>query len=328
MRPPEHWHVSRARRGRRQGPWLAVLAVAILISAVFLLRAVFFGGGESPVEVAAEPTPMSEALAATSLPPSAYTEPPPKLTGQTAAVIEQPCGALLYGLNPHERRAPASLTKIATAIVAEEQADLSELVDVRVNGALLRASSGSSVMGLTPGQRLSLRDLLYGLLLPSGNDAAIAIAEHISGSVPAFSALMNGEVAALGLTNTRFANPHGLDDLINYTSAYDIAMLGRELLQRPELAAIVVTQSYQPAWSGPPVWNGNRLVYDDPDTLGVKTGYTAAAGQTIVAASEREGRTIIVSVLGAWDRYADARALLDWAFASVPPSCGPVVSGP
>ncbi|MCH7812108.1 MAG: D-alanyl-D-alanine carboxypeptidase [Chloroflexi bacterium] len=328
MRPPEHWHVRRTRHGRRQRPWLALLAVATLVSGVFLVRAAFFGGADSPVDVVAEPTPMSDVLAATSLPPSAYAVPPPKLTGQTLAVIEQPCGALLYGVNPHERRAPASLTKIATAIVAVEQAPLSELVDVQVNGALLRASSGSSVMGLTPGQRLSLRDLLYGLLLPSGNDAAIAIAEHISGSVPAFAALMNRRVEALGLTNTRFANPHGLDDLINYTSAYDIAMLGRELLRRPELAEIVVTQSYQPAWSGPPVWNGNRLIYDDPDTLGVKTGYTADAGQTIVAAAERDGRTLIVSVLGAWDRYADASALLNWAFASVPASCGPAFGGP
>ena len=246
---------------------------------------------------------------------------PPEITGEAAAVIEQSCGALLYGHNAHERLPPASLTKIVTALVAEERADPSEIVDVQVNSALLNASTGSSVMGLEPGQQLSMRDLLYGLLLPSGNDAAIAIAQHVGGTEAAFVSLMNSEAQELGLPNTHFVNPHGLDQAGLYTSAFDIAVLGRELLARPALATIVGTPTYQPAWDGPPIWNANQLLYDYPESLGVKTGYTADAGQTMVAAAERDGRTVIVSVLGAWDRYADAVGLLEWAFANTTSPC-------
>ena len=247
--------------------------------------------------------------------------PPPRVSAQGAAVIEQGCGALLYGHNAHKQLRPASLTKIVTALVAVEQAQPTDVVDVRVNSALLRASTRSSVMGLEPGQRLPLRDLLYGLLLPSGNDAAIAIAEHVGGTVPAFVSLMNGKVQELGLRNTRFANPHGLDERGLYTSAYDIAVLGRELLAHPELAKIVATKTYQPSWDGAPVWNGNKLLYEYPGAVGVKTGLTVQAGQTLVAAAKRDGRTIVVSVLSSGDRYTDATALLNWAFANTTSPC-------
>ena len=235
--------------------------------------------------------------------------------------MEEPCGASLYDYNAHQRRAPASLAKIATAIVALEGADLSEMVDVRVDGAELAATTESTVMGLQPGQQLSVRDLLHGLLLPSGNDAAIAIAEHVGGSAAAFVGLMNSKVEQLGLRDTHFTNPHGLDDPDMYTSAFDIAVLGRELMRQPELAAIVRTRIYQPAWDGPPVWNGNRLLYLYPESVGVKIGFTDSAGQTIVAAAERDGRVVIVSVLGSSNVYQDAITLFEWAFSNAPSVC-------
>jgi D-alanyl-D-alanine carboxypeptidase (penicillin-binding protein 5/6) len=220
-------------------------------------------------------------------------------------------------------RPPASLTKIMTALVAEENGALDELVPVDVSGAEFSFETDSTIMGLEPGQTLTMRDLLYGLLLPSGNDAAIQIAEHVAGSVPAFVAMMNQKAAELGLEHTRFANPHGLDDGALYTSAYDMAIMGRELLQRPALAEIVGTQAYQPNWSGPAVGNLNQLLSFYPGSLGVKTGYTPQAGQTIVAAAEQGGRTIIVSVLGShWDIYKDVSELLNWAFQSTEPACG------
>ena len=246
---------------------------------------------------------------------------PPPITARAAVIIEEPCGAVLYGDSAYQRLAPASLTKIATALVAAERADLSEIVDVRVDGAELALTTDSTVMGLKPGQQLSLRDLLYGLLLPSGNDAAIAIAEHVGFTTTAFVDLMNDKVEQLGLSDTYFTNPHGLDELGQYTSAFDIAMLGRELIRQPELAAIVRTTTYQPAWDGPPLWNGNRLVYAYPGSLGVKIGYTDAAQQTIVAAAERGERRLIVSALGSSSIYDDAVALLDWAFASSESAC-------
>jgi len=236
-------------------------------------------------------------------------------------MIEEPCGALLYDYNAHQRWAPASLAKIATAIVALEGADLSEMVDVRVDGAELAVTTDSTVMGLEPGQELSVRDLLYGLLLPSGNDAAIAIAEHVGDSAPAFVGLMNSKVEQLGLRDTHFTNPHGLDDPDMYTSAFDIAVLGRELMRQPELAAIVRTRIYQPAWDEPPLWNGNRLLYVYPEAVGVKIGFTDGAGGTIVAAAERDGRRLIVSVLGSAGIYQDAITLLEWAFSNVPSVC-------
>ncbi len=247
--------------------------------------------------------------------------PAPKITGRAAAVVEDSCGALLYGRNADERLAPASLTKITTALVAVEHADLSRMVDVRVNSGLMVASTASTVMGLEPGMRLSMRDLLYGLLLPSGNDAAVAIAEGVAGSVSAFVDLMNAKAEELGLENTHFANPHGLDEAGLYTSAFDAAMLGRALLREPELAAIVATKRYQPAWDGPELWNGNALLDLYPEAVGVKIGYTEKAGQTIVAAADRDGRRLIVSVLGGWERYSDAIALFEWAFANTTSPC-------
>jgi D-alanyl-D-alanine carboxypeptidase len=246
----------------------------------------------------------------------------PQVTAPAFAVIEEPCGGILYSQNAHERRAPASLTKIATAVVAREHAsDLSELVDVKIDGAAFSLETDSTVMGLQPGTRMSLRDLLYGLLLPSGNDAAITIAEKIGGDVPTFVAMMNDKAQQLGLKDTHFTNPHGLDDSDHYTSAYDIAMFGRELIRQPSLASIVREKSYQPAWDGPPVWNGNHLVYSYPGTLGIKIGYTDEAQQTIVAAAERDGKRLIVSVLGSQAIYDDAIALFDWAFASDATAC-------
>jgi D-alanyl-D-alanine carboxypeptidase len=247
---------------------------------------------------------------------------PGDITGRAAAIIEEPCGAFLYDYNAHERREPASLAKIATALVAVEETDLSEMVDVRVHGAELAVTTDSTTMGLEPGQQLSVRDLLYGLLLPSGNDAAIAIAEHVEDSAPAFVGLMNSKVEQLELRDTHFTNPHGLDDPDMYTSAFDIAVLGRELMRQPELAAIVGTRIYQPAWDGPPLWNGNRLLNLYPESLGVKIGFTDDAGGTIVAAAERDGRRLIVSVLGSAGIYQDAITLFEWALGNVPSACG------
>ena len=246
---------------------------------------------------------------------------PPDVAGRAVAVIDEPCGTLIFGNDAYRRSPPASLTKIVTALVAAERADLSEMVSVQVDGAELALSTDSTVMGLQPGQQLLMRDLLYGLLLPSGNDAALAIADHVAASIPDFVELMNSKVEELGLDDTNFTNPHGLDDPALYTSAFDVAMLGRELLRQPQLAAIVQTDSYQPAWDGPPIWNSNRLLQLYPDSLGVKIGYTDKAGQTIVAAAERDGRRLIVSVLGSTDIYQDAIALFDWAFTSTASTC-------
>lgn len=249
---------------------------------------------------------------------------PPGIVASAVAVIEEPCGAVVHAFNEHERYSPASLTKIATALVAAGRLDIRQTVHVTVDGGALSAENDATVMGLTPGQNLSLTDLLYGMLLPSGNDAAIQIAEQVAGSAEEFTDLMNAHVADAGLEDTVFKNPHGLDEPGHYTSAYDIGMLGRQLLRNPTLAYIVSIRSYQPPWDGPALRNLNLLLGQYPGALGVKTGYTDQAGQTLVAAAERQGRRYVVSILGSQDIFVDATALLDWAFQSAPPACDPV----
>jgi D-alanyl-D-alanine carboxypeptidase len=319
MRPPEHWHLRRRRL--RRWPWALGLVAAAAAATLLVLQLRPSGGEERPTNVSNGCAIGADCAQGGGAPTFAGDVPPPKITGRAAAVMEVSCGALLYSKNAQQRLPPASLAKIATALVAAERADLDQVVDVRVSSGLLVASSGSTVMGLEPGQRMSLRDLLYGLLLPSGNDAAIAIAEHVGGSAIGFVELMNAKAQALGLRNTHFTNPHGLDEPGLYSSAFDMALLGRALLVQPELAAIVRTKNYQPAWDGPQLWNGNELLDLYPETLGIKIGYTEQAGQTIVAAAERDGRRLIVSALGAWDRYSDAINLFEWAFANTEPAC-------
>ena len=271
---------------------------------------------------APKPTPGRTAATAPREPTPVEEADPPRISAAAAVVMDEVCGAVLYELNGEMPRPPASLTKIATALVAEENSDLDELVNISVSGPEFSLETDSTVMGLEPGQTLTMRDLLYGLLLPSGNDAAIQIAEYVGGSVNRFVRMMNAKAVELGLENTHFANPHGLDDPALYTSAYDMAILGRELLHRPELAAIVKAPVYQPDWDGPAVANINQLLGFYPGTLGVKTGYTPEAGQTIVAAAEQGGRRIIVSILGdQFDVYKDVSELLNWAFQSTAPAC-------
>jgi D-alanyl-D-alanine carboxypeptidase (penicillin-binding protein 5/6) len=139
----------------------------------------------------------------------------------------------------------------------------------------------------------------------------------VAGGVPAFVARMNAEVRSLGLQDTHFTNPHGLDAPGHYSSAYDMAMLARYAMKDPRLAEIVRTKVWKPAWDGLELWNGNLLLWLYPDADGVKIGWTEKAGQTIVASAQRDGRRLFVALLGSQDRYGDAIRLLDWAFDSL-----------
>ena len=345
---------ERVQQPRPQGRsgWLLLPSVVLLAGAAVILHQAFAGGDEgsaaarsncwTSVACSADRVQSSSEASSTSNEESATSneepaaadelvssnlgggkeEAPPAISAAAAAVIEEPCDALVHSFNAHARLSPASLTKIVTALVAAEQVDIAQTVSVTVDGGALSAATDATIMGLQPGQRLSIVDLLYGLLLPSGNDAAIEIAEQVAGSVEAFAELMNARVEASGLNDTHFMNPHGLDEPGHFTSAYDIAKLGAELLRNPDLAFIVGTRSYQPAWNGPRITNLNLLLGHYPGALGVKTGYTDQARHTIVAAAERDGRRFVVSVLGSEDIYGDATALLDWAFASAPSACG------
>jgi D-alanyl-D-alanine carboxypeptidase (penicillin-binding protein 5/6) len=236
---------------------------------------------------------------------------PPEITALSAAVVDDQCGDLIFDKDSHRRLPPASITKIVTALVAVETSDPDEIVDVNVDNFF---AGDGTVMGLKTGMRLSMRDLLYGLLLPSGNDAAVAIARHVAGDVPSFVNRMNAKVRDLGLQDTHFTNPHGLDAAGHYSSAYDMAMLGRYAFKEPVIAEVVKTQHYQPDWDGAELWNGNLLLWLYPDADGMKTGWTEKAGQTMVATAQRDGHRLFVAVMGSQDRYTDVIRLLDWGF--------------
>ena len=245
----------------------------------------------------------------------------PPITGRTAMVLDADTGKVLLDRQGDLRVAPASLTKIMTTLIAIERGQLSDVVKVSVDSQQLARTTGSSIMGLMPGEEIKLEDLLYGMMLPSGNDASLAVAEHISGSVDAFVALMNLRAAELGLKNTHFANPHGLDASGHYSSARDMVLLSRYAMGNATFARIAGARSYtaqgkQRSYS---LWNLNRLIGQYPGADGVKIGYTDDAGQTIVGSATRGGRRLYVAVMGCTAMYSDASALLDYYFQSLPP---------
>lgn len=233
----------------------------------------------------------------------------PALSAPSAILADAVTGQVLYSQDADAPRPPASTTKIMTALLVLERGVLTETVRIPANIQMPGTSAA-----LQPGETLTLEDLLYGLLLPSGNDAALALARHISGSEEAFVAAMNARATELGLTHTHFANPHGLDDPGHVSSAADLLALTREALRHPIFARIVATSSYSTRGH---VWeNRNQLLGHYPGADGVKTGTTAAAGECLVATATREGHRLIAVVLGSNDRYADATALLDYGFAN------------
>jgi D-alanyl-D-alanine carboxypeptidase len=267
----------------------------------------------------------SDVLSASTTSDSSTGAAAPAIFGTSAAVLDADCGTVVYSLNAHERLAPASLAKIITAIVTLQHTSLDDEITADVSASDM-AAKDYSVMGLEPGMQVSIKDLLYGLLLPSGNDAAETLASYVGGgSVSAFVTLMNQEAATLGLSDTHFTNPDGLDDPNLYSSAYDMAVAGMALLANPTLAQIVDTISYMPDspdWTSTAIINDNQLLTNYPGAYGVKIGYDDNAMQTIVAAAAQNGRHVIVSVFGSTSRFTDAAALFDWAFANLPQSCG------
>lgn len=249
----------------------------------------------------------------------------PEVVGEGAAIIDEE-GNLVFGKNPHKRYAMASLTKTMTAVVALERIDLGRRVLVDVAWDEI---PDSSIMGLGLMEELTVEDLLYGLMLPSGNDAARAIARAISGDEYRFTKLMNAKARELGMINTQFKNPHGMDEDGHYSSAYDQAILGRYAMQNPTLAKIVATRTATVRGRGIyPLRNVNRVPSNYEWADGVKTGFTDNAWSSVVASANRDGRRVYVAVLRSTSYVADAINLLNYyydnasAFVALP---GPVV---
>lgn len=244
--------------------------------------------------------------------------PPPALKARAAIVIDLDTSAVLYELDAHGRHAPASLTKVVTALVALDVLQIDQVVSVPAS--INQLPWDSTRMGLRVGEQLTVRDLLYGLFLNSGNDAAITLSEAAT-SRDAFIARMNAKAAALGMADTHFVNPIGLDDPAHFTSAADLAKAAMELRSRfPEIAAMAMVDRMTLAATAThhaySLYNLNELIRTYSGATGLKTGWTGRAGGCLIATASRNGRNILVVVMGSPRVFQEAAALLDYGFAT------------
>ena len=240
---------------------------------------------------------------------------PPNIRALAAVVVDGASGAVLYEKDAHTPLPPASTTKIVTALLALERGTLDEQIEVQLDGR----SYWGSAMGLVTGDRFTLRDLLYGMMLPSGNDAAYVIAAHIGGSERGFADLMNARMRELGLVENNFLNATGLGRTEhNLISAYDLAQVARYAMTIPEFARIARAQYWTARGSRTiGMRNLNELVFAYPGADGVKIGWGGrSAGHTIVGSAVRNGQRVFVVLLNTPDRAGESAALLNWAFAA------------
>lgn len=247
---------------------------------------------------------------------TALTAAAPSPVAYSALLMDAQTGRVLYEKNARERMYPASITKIMTAVVALEHADLYEEVEIPAEAAGVEGSS----MYLAAGETYTLEELLYGLMLVSGNDAAAAIALHISGSIGEFARLMNETAKGLGAVSTHFANPHGLPDPNHYTTAYDMALITRYAMSLPDFQRIVATPSVEIPWrpgrAARKFASGNWML-GHGGIDGVKTGFTQAARHTYVASAIRDGRRLIAVVMRTdpkSQKWADALELIEYGY--------------
>lgn len=224
---------------------------------------------------------------------------------------------VLYAKNASERLPMASTTKIMTALLLAEQPDLSKTATVTKEMVAVEGSS----MGLLPGDTVSYRDLLYGMLLASGNDAANTTAILLGGSVAGFAKLMNERAATLGMKNTSFVTPSGLDDPNHYTTAYDLALLASAALENQIFRAACSSKTAVLSYGNPPyrrsLTNHNKLLNNYEGLIGVKTGFTKRSGRCLVTAAERDGERVVAVTLNAPNDWQDHTAMLDFGFSAV-----------
>lgn len=251
----------------------------------------------------------------------------PEVTAPTALLIDAKTGKVLYEKNADEKRYPASTTKIMTGLLAVEYGKMDEVVTIGQNPPLIER--GSSQIYLIPGEQLTMEQLLYALMLESANDAAVAIAEHISGSVEEFAKLMNKRAKELGATNTNFVNPNGLHDDEHYTTARDLAMIARYAMTLEKFRSVVGEVKYTiPATNKQEernyITNSNKLIWKTYDKFryeyatGIKTGYTVKSKQCLVGGAKKGDMELISVVMGAEGQnvYTDTIALFEYGFAN------------
>lgn len=246
----------------------------------------------------------------------------PGITGEAAVLIDSKNGQVLFEKNAAVRVYPASTTKVMTAIIALESGRVGEMVTIPKEASDVEGSA----IGLREGEKISLEDLIYALMLNSGNDSAVAIACHLGGSVTGFVQLMNKKAAELGAVNTHFNNPNGLPEPNHYSTVRDMALITRYAMQNPEFREIVATKIKTITRSDPNAQtyleNHNKLLWNYQGAIGVKTGYTEEARQCLVSAAVRQGRELIAVVMKSegTDIWSDSTKLLDYGFTDFSPA--------
>lgn len=246
---------------------------------------------------------------------SAETIKEPDVNSRACVVIDRKTNSVLFGKNENSKKKMASTTKIMTATIIIEKCNLSDTIEISKKAA----GTGGSRLGLKTGDKITILDLLYGLMLRSGNDAAVALAEYAGGDINGFAELMNAKALELGLTNTHFETPHGLDSNEHYTTAYELALLSNYALNNPTFAKIVGTKNYTITINGSPkaLSNTNELLGNMEGVYGIKTGFTNGANRCLVTACKRNNIDIICVVLGADTkkfRTIDSIKLINYVF--------------
>ena len=239
----------------------------------------------------------------------------PKINARAAIIYDRTTKQIIWGKNENEKRAMASTTKIMTALVVLENSNLSDVVTISKKAA----GTGGSRLKISTGDKITINDLLYGLMLRSGNDAAVALAEYVGGSIEGFADLMNKKAKELGLNNTNFVTPHGLDNEEHYTTAYELAVITDYALNNETFAKIVNTKSTAISINGNSrnIYNTNELLGYMSGVDGVKTGFTNGAGRCLITSCTRDNNQIITVVLGCdtkKQRTSDSSKLIEYAF--------------
>jgi len=294
---------------------IAAAGALVIVVAAALTGAVGAGpaSGPPPTPVNGSRSPFPQVLHTPADP-----VPRPAIDAAAALLLDTDGDAVLYQRSPSLRRPIASLTKVMTALVVFDRTRPSDVARVDPRAVFARGDYGAtSTLGLRPGERMRVADLLAGLLLGSANDAAEALAIHVAGSETRFVALMNRRAAGLGMSDTRFASSSGLDDR-GRSTAIDLATLAVAAHGVPAFAQLVATRVRRiEAPSGPDrrIQNRNALLWLYPDAVGTKTGFTAAARYCLVAVAKRDGRTLVAVILGSpHEAFSDAAALLEHGF--------------
>ena len=249
-----------------------------------------------------------------SYPVNFTNTPAPYLSSRSAIVIDVDSKAIIYQKNPDLKLLPASTTKIMTALVALDNYKLSDIVTIG------NIQVEPTNMNLIPGEKITVENLLYGLLVASANDSAVALAQFYPTGEAGFVAAMNQKAQDLHLDSTQFINPIGLDNYNHYTTVHDLSLLAAVVLQNSEFAKIVSTIAITVTDTDNTVIhelkNVNQLLGQVPGLAGVKTGLTQLAGECLVAYVQRDGHRIITVILDSSDRFGETRALIDWVFAN------------